>query len=242
MHGRFSYPETRCREPGAQDVAGPAHGLERERRPGVVPGDEPCGLVDTEIVAPASQEPLRMGGSCSPLPARRFRELPERLVHVPRAAFTRDLPRQLHARRNRRIGRHARQRPQLVGAEPQHVVEAGIDGLERERPIELGPASQDTGRELVREPSVPLDEMRERPVASRLKGGSHAHRVEDLQCRAASGSRVLNPAFLRAAKRARRPRVWACDRRGRPRARRRPRAASRAPWRRGRAPRPARYS
>src|SRR3989475_7916996 len=139
--------------------------------------------------------------------------------YIPGRLLAGDLPRQLHAGRHRRVRRHARQRTELVGPEPEHVVEARIGGRELEHPIELAAAPQHAGRELVRESAVALDQVGERPIAGALEGGTPAHCVEHLQCRAPGGSGAPNPAFLRAARTASPPRVWACGRRGTPCAR-----------------------
>src|SRR2546430_14796715 len=82
-----------------------------------------------------------------------------------------DLPRQLHAGRHRRVRRHARQRTELVGPEPEHVVEARIGGRELEHPVELAAAPQPAGRELVREAAAAPAHAREGPPAGALGGG-----------------------------------------------------------------------
>ena len=107
-------------------------------------------------------------------------QFPQRLVHIPRRPIARDLPRQLHTRRHRGVWGHARERAQLIGSEPEDVVEAGIRGRELEHGVELDAAPQHTGRELVGEAPVAVDEAGERPVARGLQRGARPHRVEHL--------------------------------------------------------------
>src|SRR5438552_1069742 len=86
----------------------------------------------------------------SPLPAPRPRERAQRLVHERRRGFARDLARERHARGHRGVGGDAIEGAQLIGAEAQDVVEAGIGGGEGKAEVELGPPAQHARGELVR--------------------------------------------------------------------------------------------
>src|SRR5213078_1372412 len=240
---RFSYPETSLREPGPERRSIPASGLQGKRCPRVVPGHQALGFGVAKSAPPPLDEPPRMRLSRIPHPASRIpTQLPQHPVYVARGPFARELPRQLHAGRHRGVRRYPRQRAQLVGPEPEDVVEARIDGCELEQPIELGAAPQHAGRQLVGEAAVALDQVRERSIAGALEGGTPAHCVEHLQCRAPGGCGVPNPASLLAARTAPPPRVWACGRLGTPCARPRRPIAWRAPSPRDPAPRRAPYS
>src|SRR3989442_9520705 len=64
----------------------------------------------------------------SPLAAPRPRERAQRLVHEARRGLARDLARERHARGHRGVGGDAIEGAQLIGAEAQDVVEAGVGG------------------------------------------------------------------------------------------------------------------
>jgi len=59
-------------------------------------------------------------------------------------------------------------------------VEPRIRGRELEQGVELGAPPQHTGRELVGEATVALDQAGERAVAGGLQSRARAHRVEHL--------------------------------------------------------------
>jgi len=73
-------------------------------------------------------------------------------------------------------------------------VEARVGVGQRERVVELGPAAQHAGGELVGEPAIAFSQAGECAVAGVAKGGAGAYRVEDAQRRAPRGSGSLNPA------------------------------------------------
>src|SRR6266513_2856684 len=194
---RFSYPETSLREPGPERRSIPASGLQGKRCPRVVPGHQALGFGVAKSAPPPLDEPPRMRLSRIPHPASRIpTQLPQHPVYVARGPFARELPRQLHAGRHRGVRRYPRQRAQLVGPEPEDIVEARIDGCELEQPIELGAAPQHAGRQLVGEAAVALDQVRERSIAGALEGRTRPHCVEHLQCGAPGGRGVLKSSIL----------------------------------------------
>src|SRR2546426_1115553 len=172
----------------------------------------------------------------SPLPAPRPRELAQRLVHEARRGFARDLARERHARGHGGVGGDAIEGAQLIGAEAQDVVEAGIGSGEGKAEVELGPPAQHACGELVRQATIPLGEAREVAIARGRERGAATHRPEQLERRPARGRRFLNPASPRRARTAAPPRGAASGPPGKPRGPPRPRVAWRAPWRRDRAP------
>src|SRR3989475_11229021 len=91
--------------------------------------------------------------------------------YIPGRLLAGDLPRQLHAGRHRRVRRHARQRTELVGPEPEHVVEARIGGRELEHPIELAAAPQPPAPALGRESAGALAPVGHRPTPGALARG-----------------------------------------------------------------------
>jgi hypothetical protein len=90
--------------------------------------------------------------------------------------------------------RHAGQPAQLIGAESQHIVEAGIGAIELQGAVELALAAEHARRELVGEPAVALGEPLQVAVSSIGEGRAGAYFAENLQSRPASGGCFLNPA------------------------------------------------
>jgi len=134
----------------------PPRGLKRQRRFCIVPGQQALRVVRAETVRPPGDQPGRVGRTCSRLPAPCYGELSQRLIHEPRRALARRFPGELHAGRDGGVARDAGQAAQLVRAEAQHIVEAGIGAPEVERAVELGLAAQHAGGELVGEAAVAL--------------------------------------------------------------------------------------
>jgi hypothetical protein len=91
------------------------------------------------------------------------------------------------------MARHAGQPAQLIGAEAEDVVEAGIGAIELERAVELPLAAEHARRELVGEPAVALGEALEVAVSGIGERRAGAYVAEDLQSRPAGGSCRLNP-------------------------------------------------
>jgi hypothetical protein len=77
--------------------------------------------------------------------------------------------------------RNARQPAELVGAEPQHVVEARIGALEVECAVQLALTPQHAGRELVGEAAIAFGESSEVAIACISQRRSVAHRAENLE-------------------------------------------------------------
>ena len=69
-------------------------------------------------------------------------EFAQRLVHITRAPLPDSLPCQFNGSRHRGMRRHAGQPAQLIGAEAEDVVEAGIGAAEVEGGVELALAAQ----------------------------------------------------------------------------------------------------
>src|SRR5437764_2812465 len=119
---RFSYPETSLREPGSERRGVPPSRLQGQGCPSVVPLHQTLGLAASKLHLPALDEPERVRLHRIPHPASRIPCQPTQgLIHIPGRLLAGDLPRQLDAGRHRRVGRHARQRTELVGPEPEHV-------------------------------------------------------------------------------------------------------------------------
>src|SRR2546426_6753313 len=90
--------------------------------------------------------------------------------------------------------RHTGQPAQLVGAESQHIVEAGIGAIELQGTVELPLAPEHARRELVGEPAVAFGETLQVAVSSIGEWRAGAYVAENLQSRPASGGCFLNPA------------------------------------------------
>src|SRR5512145_1572063 len=110
------------------------------------------------------------------------------MVHIPRTRLSDSLSGKLNSGRDRRMGRHARQPAQLIGAEAEHVVEAGIGAIELECTIQFALATQYAGRELVGETAVAFGETGEVPIAGIRQGCPRSHGAENLESRTACGS------------------------------------------------------
>jgi len=238
------YTETGLAERPNEHLLRPPGRLYGEGRPGVVPGYEARRLGRPERASPPGDEPSRVRPLTRfPCPVSRFPyQTSERLVHVAGRVLADRLAREIHAGGHRGVGRHARLGTQLVCAEPEDVVEAGVRPRQLELPVECRLAAEHPGGELVGESPIPLVERSEMPVACRREGCAGSDRVEDLQRRAPGGGGVPNPASPRAARTARRPPSSACDRRDRRPVPLPPPGASPAPLRRDRAPRRGRCS
>jgi len=63
------------------------------------------------------------------------------------------------------MARHARQPAQLVGAETENIVQAGIGAIELEDCVQLALAAQDAGAQLVGQTPVALRQTLEVAVA-----------------------------------------------------------------------------
>ncbi len=90
--------------------------------------------------------------------------------------------------------RYAGEPTQLVGAESEDVVQAGVGAAQVERVIQLALAAQHAGRQLVRQAAVALGETREMAVARIGQGRAGSDRAQDLQSRSPRGSCFFNPA------------------------------------------------
>src|SRR5579859_198335 len=106
--------------------------------------------------------------------------------------------------------RHPRQPAQLVGAQAQDVVEAGIGALELQRVVELTLAAEHAGRQLVCEPAVALRKAGEIAIARVGQGSAGSYCAENLECRVPC---VPNPAYPWSEMTALPLRGAACDRR-----------------------------
>jgi len=89
---------------------------------------------------------------------------------------------------------YPRQPAQLVGAEAEHVVEAGVGAIELQGAVELALAPQHAGRKLVGKAAVALGEALEVAVSSIGEGRAGAYVAENVQSRSAGGGCFLNPA------------------------------------------------
>jgi hypothetical protein len=89
--------------------------------------------------------------------------------------------------------RHARQPPQLVGAEAEDVVEAGIGSIQLERRVQLALAAQHAGRQLISEATIALGETGEVAIARVCEGRSRPYCAENLES-CPTGGCFLNPA------------------------------------------------
>jgi len=69
-------------------------------------------------------------------------EFAQRLVDISGAPLTNSLPGEFNGSRHRGMRRHAGQPTQLIGAEAEDVVEAGIGAAEVEGGVELALAAQ----------------------------------------------------------------------------------------------------
>jgi hypothetical protein len=107
-------------------------------------------------------------------------KLSERPVDITRAPLADRFSGELDRRGDRRMGRDAGQPAQLIGAEAQDVVEAGIGALELERAVELALPSEHAGRELVREPAIALGEALLVAISSIGERRAGAHFAENL--------------------------------------------------------------
>ena len=76
---------------------------------------------------------------------------------------------------------------QLVRAESQHVVEAGIGAIELERGIQLTLATEHAGRQLVRQAPIAFGEPGEVAIARISQRCTGAHGAENLEGRATRG-------------------------------------------------------
>ena len=70
------------------------------------------------------------------------KQVPQGSVHEARDPFADCLPGELNGSGHRRMRRHAGQPAQLIGAEAEDVVEAGIGAAEVEGGVELALAAQ----------------------------------------------------------------------------------------------------
>src|SRR6267378_4682623 len=116
------------------------------------------------------------------------------MVHVARAPLADRLSGQFDRRRHSRMRRHTGQPAQLIGAEAEDVVKAGIGAIELERAVELALPAEHARRELVGEPAVTLGEALQVTISSIGERRAGAHFAENLQSRPASGGCFPNPA------------------------------------------------
>src|SRR6267143_1372888 len=160
-------------------------------------------------------------------------EVAQRPVYITGARLSHRLSGKLNGRGDSRMRRHAGQPAELIGAEAQHVVEAGIGAIELQRAVQLALAAEYARRELVREPAIALGEALQVAVSGIGEGRAGAYFAENLQSRPASGGCFLNPASPAWGKTASRLHGAACGRRDRPRDLRSSPGASPAPSRSG---------
>src|SRR6266540_5835717 len=116
------------------------------------------------------------------------------MVHIPRNPFAHRLSGKFNGRRYCGMRRHARQPAELIGAEAQHVVEAGIGAIELECGVQLALAPEHARRQLVGEAPVALGEPGEVAVARVSQWRSRSDRAENLERRSTRGRCFLNPA------------------------------------------------
>src|SRR6266550_4514912 len=90
--------------------------------------------------------------------------------------------------------RYPRQPAQLIGAEAEHVVEAGVGAIELQGAVELALAPQHAGRKLVGEAAVALGQAGEVVVARLGERRTGSYGAENLESRPTSGGCFLNPA------------------------------------------------
>src|SRR6266550_4777741 len=116
------------------------------------------------------------------------------MVDVTSASLAHRLSGQLHRRRDRSMSGYPRQPAQLIGAEAEHVVEAGVGAIELQGAVELALAPQHAGRKLVGEAAVALGQAGEVVVARLGERRTGSYGAENLESRPTSGGCFLNPA------------------------------------------------
>src|SRR5439155_19593570 len=156
---------------------------------------------------------------------------PQRMVDIPRTSLAHGLSSQFDRRRHRRMRRYSRQPAQLISAEAQHVVEAGIGAVELECAVQLALAAQHARRQLVGQAAIAFGQSLEVTITRVGEWCAGANFAENLEGRATRGGWAgsLNPASPWSEMTASRLRGAACSP---PEKRRDPRSspgASRAP-------------
>ena len=243
--------------------------LEHEAGPTVVPLQEPAGLVRAEAPEPALHQPRRVRmplgqlrrGLGRPRVFRRLErrlcsEAPQHRVHEPAGAWPAALPRERHAGVHRGVGRHAVERDELVGAEPEEILEPGwhfaqsrvTNGASRassalwrrSTPAAISCASRRSVSS--RLPSAPSSAASSGRPARTWARSSARPAAEPALCSRPSSPACVTRACPAPGSTARRSPAAACARRGTPPGRRPPRTASPAPSRPDPAPRRARCS
>src|SRR6266566_3117059 len=172
----------------------PPDRLDDKGRPSVIPREQPLCVVKAEARPPSLYKPCRVRLRFPFLVSRFPQQVPQSPVYITCAPLTDSLSGKLNGRRDGRMRRYTGQPAQLIGAEAQHIVEAGIGAIELQGTVELPLAPEYARRELVGEPAVAFGETLQVAVSSIGEWRAGAYVAENLQSRPASGGCFLNPA------------------------------------------------